>query len=248
VDDWRVDLSPTFFPHEDHPEEAWGVEDPRITFLNERESWAITYTAYSRQGPQVSLALTKDFSTFERLGPVLPPEDKDAALFPCRYGDQWVIIHRPTGRPDRPGGDVWISFSKDLKHWTGTQVLMKAREGAWWDAHRIGLCTPPLRTAEGWLITYHGVKQNCAGAIYRIGLALLDLTDPTRVLARSSSWAMGPTEPYERTGDVDNVVFPCGWVEIKGEIRMYYGAADTRVGMAEARVVDLLAWLKSHSD
>ena len=248
LDGWRVDPSPTLAPDPGHPEEEWGTEDPRITFLDELKAWAVTYTAYSPQGPQVSLALTRDFSSFERKGPILPPEDKDAALFPRRFNGRWAILHRPTGRPDRPGGHIWISFSQDLESWTDTQIVMKAREGAWWDASKIGLCAPPLETQEGWLITYHGVKTNCAGSIYRVGLALLALDDPTRVLLRSSHWAMGPVELYERTGDVDNVVFPCGWVEKAGAVKMYYGAADTRIGVAQARVSDLLAWLKDHSE
>jgi len=245
VDDWDVEGRPLMSPAvEEYPQEAWGVEDPRIVYLEEVEHWAITYTAYSAEGPQVALALTSDFEVVERFGPILAPEDKDAALFPCRFKDRWAILHRPTGRPQYPGGNIWISFSEDLRHWKDTTIVMEARQGPWWDADKIGLSTPPLCTEEGWLVAYHGVKETCFGAIYRVGLALLALDDPTKVVRRSSEWVMAPSESYERTGDVGNVVFPCGWIEQTGRLRMYYGCADTRIGMAEGSVAEILEWLR----
>jgi predicted GH43/DUF377 family glycosyl hydrolase len=143
---------------------------------------------------------------------------------------------------------MWISYSPDLHHWGNHELLLEARDGAWWDAGKIGLCAPPLKTEEGWLIAYHGVKTTCSGALYRVGLALLHLEAPWEAKCRSSGWAFGPSELYERVGDVGNVVFPCGWVETEGLVRMYYGAADTRIGVAEARVGDILAWLKAHAE
>ncbi|MFO8007021.1 MAG: glycosidase, partial [Candidatus Brocadiia bacterium] len=179
--DWRIDPEPTLLPEpKEHPEEIWGVEDPRITHLPEREEYAVVYTCYSLGGPAVALAFTKDFRRFRRMGMILPPDDKDAALFPRRFGERWAIIHRPMGL-QKPA-HIWLSFSPDLTHWGETSILIEARRGAWWDARRIGLSTPPLETERGWLILYHGIRETATGAMYRLGAALLDLEDPRRVL------------------------------------------------------------------
>jgi predicted GH43/DUF377 family glycosyl hydrolase len=231
-----------------YPEEIWGCEDPRLTWLPEREEWAIAYTAYSRRGPLVSLAMTRDFHSVRRLGPVMPPEDKDAALFPRRFDGRWAMIHRPS--PLRGEASMWISFSPDLRHWGDHTMFLEARDGAWWDAGKIGLGPPPLETPEGWLLMYHGVHATAAGPIYRAGLALLDLDNPRRVIGRTDEWIFGPSAPYEVTGDVGKVVFPCGWVlDPAGEIvSIYYGGGDSVVGLATARLDDLLACVRRAPD
>jgi predicted GH43/DUF377 family glycosyl hydrolase len=247
---WNIDCPPTMTLSDDHPEEVWGIEDPRIVWLPELEKYAITYTAYSRNGPLVALALTSDFRTFDRRGPITPPEDKDAALFPRRFDGRWCLVHRPV--PTSPGSkaNMWLSFSPDLKHWGDHTVLMEAREGSAWDAGKIGLSPPPFETDEGWLIVYHGVRTTASGAIYRIGLALLDRDDPRKVIRRANEWVFGPVEPYEFAGDVSNVVFSCGMVAdaATGELRMYYGAADMRIGLATADIKELLDWLRASGD
>ena len=245
VGDWRFDPTPLLSPDPDrHPEEIWGCEDPRLTWLPELGEWIVAYTAYSRLGPLVSLAATKDFREVRRLGPVMPPEDKDAALFPRRIGGRWLMIHRPS--PLRGLAHMWMSKSPDLRHWGDHELLLEAREGAWWDAGKIGLGPPPLETPEGWLVCYHGVHATGAGPTYRVGLALLDLDDPHIVLRRSTEWVFGPRAPYERSGDVDKVVFPNGWVldEDSGTLSMYYGAADSVVALATAKLTDLLDHLR----
>jgi predicted GH43/DUF377 family glycosyl hydrolase len=242
---WVIDPQPTFVADPDRfPEEIWGVEDPRITYLEEQNRWAITYTAFSVGGPLVALAVTNDFRVFERLGPVMPPEDKDAALFPVRFKGRWAMLHRPVPAAGLTGAHIWLSWSPDLRHWGDHHILLRARRGGWWDANKIGLSPPPLLTEEGWLLLYHGVRMTASGAIYRLGLALLDRDDPTKVISRGDEWVFQPDEDYERFGDVDKVVFPCGWVETDGEVRIYYGAADSRIAVATARISDLLAWLK----
>ena len=244
VSAWRFDEQPLLAPDPDLPEEVWGCEDPRLTYLPEREEWAIAYTAYSNRGPLVSLAVTKDFREVRRLGPVMPPEDKDAALLPNRIDGRWAMIHRPS--PLRGSANIWISYSPDLRHWGDHTLLMEARDGAWWDAGKIGLGTPPLETSEGWLITYHGAHVTASGPIYRVGLALLDLEDPCVVLRRTEEWVMGPTAPFERVGDVNKVVFPNGWVhdEASDRLSLYYGAADTVVAVAFAPLKDVLDHLR----
>jgi len=248
IGDWKIDPLPALFPdHMNYPEELWGIEDPRVTRIDELALWAILYTAYSRGGPLVSLATTKDFITFERKGVVMPPEDKDAALFPVRFQGRWAMIHRPVATFVGVGQHIWISFSPDMRHWGDHQILITARRGGWWDANRIGLSPPPLLTEKGWLILYHGVRATAGGCIYRLGLALLHRENPTKVLARSDEWVFSPEEKYELVGDVDKVVFPCGWVTEGDEIRLYYGGADKCIALATSSVEGLLEWLERHN-
>lgn len=245
IDGWQIDPKPTLMPDpKNYPEELWGIEDPRITYVPELGQYAVAYTAYSPSSPAVSLALTKDFRDFERYGVIIPPEDKDAALLPRRIKGRWALIHRPV--ISALGAHMWISYSPDLRHWGGHRLMLPARRGAWWDSAKVGLGPPPIETSAGWLVLYHGVRPTVSGAIYRLGLALLDLDEPERCIRRGESWVFGPDEPYERFGDVNNVVFPCGWVVEGDQVRMYYGAADTCVAVATVRLSDLLTWLDKH--
>ncbi|MBI4964077.1 MAG: glycosidase [Desulfomonile tiedjei] len=243
--DWEIDPRPTLVPQpEGYPEETWGIEDPRLTWIEDLGMWVVAYTAYSEVGPLVSLATTEDFVDFHRLGPVTPPEDKDAALFPVKFKGRYAMIHRPVTAFRDVGRHIWISFSPDLKHWGDHQVLLPARRGGWWDANKIGLSPPPLETSDGWLILYHGVRETVAGGIYRLGLALLDKEDPTHVLRRTDHWIFGPEEPFEKSGDVGNVVFACGWILQGDELRVYYGGADSCVAVATGSLKEVMDFLK----
>jgi predicted GH43/DUF377 family glycosyl hydrolase len=206
----------------------------------------VAYTSFARGGPGVSLALTKDFKSFERFGVIMPPEDKDAALLPRRIGGNWAMIHRPV---TTLGAHMWISYSPDLRHWGSHKVILEARRGGWWDANKIGLCSPPIETARGWLTIYHGVRQTASGSIYRLGLALFDLEKPEVCLLRGDSWMFGPEASYERGGDVKDVVFPCGQtIGADGDtIYLYYGAADSCMALATGSIRSLLSWLDSNS-
>jgi len=244
VSNWKIDVEPTLRPEPaEHPEELWGIEDPRVTLLEELGQWGVTYTAFSKGGPLISLATTKDFRAFERLGPVMPPEDKDAALFPSRIGDRWAMLHRPVARSPQLPTNIWLSFSPDLRHWGHHQEIIHAREGSWWDANKIGLSAPPIETSEGWLVLYHGVRTTPSGSIYRLGLVLLDLEDPIRVMRRTDEWIFGPKAAYEREGDVDDVVFPCGWTTKDDIVNMYYGAADSCIALASVKLSELVQYL-----
>lgn len=248
VSEWRIDSRATLPADSDnYPEEIWGIEDPRITRVRELDLWVVLYTAYSRGGPLVSMATTRDFKMFARKGVVMPPEDKDAALFPVRFNGRWAMIHRPVPGIPGVGAHIWISFSPDMKHWGDHQIILPARKGGWWDANKVGLSPPPLQTEKGWLILYHGVRNTAGGCIYRLGLALLVLQDPTRLLARADEWVFSPEEPYEVAGDVDKVVFPCGWIADGNDIRLYYGSADKCIALATARISELLDWLDKHN-
>ena len=221
------------------PEETWGIEDPRVTWIEELGLWVIAYTAYSEVGPPVSLASTKDFVNFRgsELRCRLKTKTPHCSLSSLTGDMQSCIGLSRHGAWENTSGYL---FHPILKHWGDHQVALTARQGGWWDANKIGLSPPPLETSEGWLILYHGVKDTVDGSIYRLGLALLDREDPTRVLRRTDRWIFGPEEPYERSGDVGNVVFPCGWTLQGDELHLYYGCADSCVAVAGASLSDVL--------
>ncbi|HZP72897.1 MAG TPA: hypothetical protein VFA97_05895 [Gaiellaceae bacterium] len=242
VDDWKVDSEPLLAPDEATASEQWGFEDARVVWVDELRRWVITCTAYGPAGPAVFLAATEDFTTVERYGVVRHPEDKNAALLPHRIAGRWVLLHRPITQYGGGHGEIVLSRSEDLVSWSAPEQVLQPRAGAWWDSLRIGIGPPPLRTEHGWLLVYHGVKETIAGDIYRVGLALLDLDEPTRVVRRLPTWILSPLEPYERSGDVPNVVFPSGLLhdEASDEIRLYYGAADSSICLATSRLADLV--------
>jgi predicted GH43/DUF377 family glycosyl hydrolase len=243
VDGWVIDDKPTLWPDPEHyPEEFWGIEDPRITFVPELGQYVVAYTAFGRGGPGVALALTRDFVAFERLGLVMQPDDKDAALLPRRFGGNFALIHRPM---TDSGAHAWVSYSPDLRNWGTHKLMLGARKGGWWDANKVGLSPPLVETPRGWLMIYHGVRQNAAGSLYRLGLALFALDDPEKLLARGDEWVFGPEAPYECSGDVANVVFPCGYtVGADGDtLRLYYGAADSGMALATGSIAAILRWL-----
>ncbi len=245
IADWSIDAEPLLAP-DGAVSEQWGFEDARVVWIDELDRWVITCTAYGPAGPAVFLATTEDFASVERHGIVRQPEDKNAALLPHRVDGRWVLFHRPSTQFGG-GQEIALSRSDDLVNWSAREKVLEPRDGAWWDSLRIGLGPPPLLTEHGWLLVYHGVKQTVSGDIYRIGLALLDLEEPTRVLRRLPSWVLAPTAEYERTGDVPNVVFPCGLLHdaASDELRLYYGAADSTICLASARLRDVLDALLS---
>lgn len=242
VDGWSIDPEPLLEPVEGNEAEQWGFEDARAVWVEELGRHVITCTAYGPAGPTVFLATTEDFYAVERLGIVVTPEDKNAALLSERVGGKWILFHRPTSHFPTARPCISLSRSPDLRSWSPPEIVMEPREGAWWDSLRIGIGPPLLKTEHGWLLVYHGVKETVTGAIYRVGLALLDLEDPTRLLHRTSAWVLAPHEAYERQGDVPNALFPCGMIHDReqGELRLYYGAGDTSICLATASLDDVL--------
>ena len=246
IDGWVVDGEPTLRAEpKKYPEELWGIEDPRITFLEELGKYAVAYTAFGKGGPGVALALTHDFRTFERMGLIMQPDDKDAALLPRRIDGNFALIHRPIAEY---GAHIWVSFSPDLRNWGGHKLALPARRGAWWDANKVGLSPPLIETSRGWLMIYHGVRHTASGSLYRIGVALFALDRLDHCLLRGNSWIFGPETPYEREGDVPNVTFPCGYtLGTDGDtLHLYYGAADTNIALATGSVRQILNWLDEH--
>jgi beta-1,4-mannooligosaccharide/beta-1,4-mannosyl-N-acetylglucosamine phosphorylase len=242
VSNWRIEKTPLLqHGQPGNRYEDWGCEDARVTWLGSENCWYIVYTAYSNAGAAVGLARTYDLEKVERIGLIFPPNNKDAAIFPDKFGDRWAALHRP----DAGGGveNIWIAYSPDLIHWGEPHVVLAEGQGPAWDAVTVGTGPPPLRTRLGWLLLYHGVKMYGGNRVYRVGAALLDADRPYHVLARTPGNLFKPTETYETSGIMPNVVFPTGWVRRGEELWIYYGAADTCIGLTIANIEEILAAL-----
>jgi predicted GH43/DUF377 family glycosyl hydrolase len=217
--------------------EEYGVEDPRITFID--GAYHITYVSVSRWGITTSLATTTDFRTYDRKGVIFLPDHKDVCIFPERVGGKYVALTRPMPQSFARIFGIWIAFSDDKLSWGGHLPLAMPRWGMW-DELRTGASAVPFRTERGWLELYHGVDRETT---YAMGAVLLDLEDPRKVIARSPRPILRPQEIYETMGLFNDTVFSCGVVPLDERwqrIRMYYGAADSVVAAADFVVQDIL--------
>lgn len=235
---FEVEREPVMAPMREGPfqtAENHGVEDPRVTFI---EDWYyVCYTAFGDCGPRIALARTKDFHDFERVAVISEPGNKDCVLFPRKIKGRYARLDRPYGHGI---GNVWVSWSKDLESWGDSRVVLPVRRG-FWDNDRVGASTVPIEIEDGWLEIYHGVKMTSSGPIYRLGAAILDLDDPSKILCRADIPILTPREDYERVGDIPNVCFASGAIlEPDGEIKVYYGAADTSICVATAKLEHLI--------
>lgn len=219
--------------------------DPRITKLE--GTYYICYAAHGTKGVRICLIQTDDFVKFRRIGYISEPDNRNGVLLPEKIKDRYVRFDRPTMAHGQGGkGEMWISYSPDLIHWGESKIVAETRPERW-DGHKIGAGAAPIKTKEGWLLLYHGVYERCNGLVYRTGAMLLDLDDPSRVVARSNGYILGPQTDYERRGDVDNVVFVTGNVlEDDGTVKIYYGAADTVMCLALAKLDDLIYAAKNY--
>lgn len=235
--------SKPFLTPEDHKDcydyVKWGVEDARITQIENK--FYLTYTGYSKYQPLVILTETTDFINFVTHGPISEPSNKDCALFPEKIDGYFWKIDRPTAENRR---DIWISRSPDLIHWGGFKALLEPKTGSW-EQDKIGGSSNPIKTKEGWLMLYHGVRSFGMGAIYKLGVCLLDLEKPWIVKGKSKEPILSPDMDYERLGDVNNVVFSNGWIiEENGNVKIYYSGADMNICLAETNVDYLLSLCK----
>ncbi len=226
--------------------ELFGVEDPRITRIDDR--YWITYVAVSPHGACTALASTEDFTRFERHGIVFPSENKDVTLFPRKIGGRYVALHRPNPRTHFSPPEMWLATSDNLTDW-GTHTPIDVRVGDW-SAGRIGGGCPPIETDRGWLVIYHGNDKTASADEAYVGryfgaALLLDRDDPGRVIAHSDGPIMAPETEYERVGFVPNVVFPTGAVANDDKLLVYYGAADTSTAVVEWSMTELLDRLRS---
>jgi predicted GH43/DUF377 family glycosyl hydrolase len=215
--------------------EGRGIEDPRITLID--GTYYVMYTAYSKFSARIALAKTENFYKYERIGLVSEPGNKDGILFPEKINGEYVRFDRPIAHGV---GSMWISYSKNLLDWGKSEFLMAPRP-RFWDSYRIGASVPPIKTEYGWLEIYHGVRMTSSGPIYRIGTVMLDLDNPLKIINRNEESILSPREGYERIGDVGNVVFACGAIlEDNGELKVYYGGADTHLCVATTDFENLL--------
>ena len=218
--------------------------DPRLTQIG--DTFYFTWCIDSAQGPCIGLATTKDFKTFKRMENPLPPANRNCVIFPRKINDAYAMLHRPSDRGHTPFGDVFYSTSPDLVHWGNHRFTFGTLRGGW-QSTKVGPGPAPIETEDGWLLIYHGVWTSCNGYLYYAGGAILDIDEPWKVLYRTSDYLLAPTEIYERVGDVPNVVFPSSAVVEKDMIRIYYGCADTCISIAEAKLDDVVDFVKKHS-
>jgi beta-1,2-mannobiose phosphorylase / 1,2-beta-oligomannan phosphorylase len=221
--------------------DARGVEDPRVTWLEGR--FYMAYTAYGNKASHSDAyatitpmyAVSDNLITWTVLGPLVEGEDnKDHALFPSKVGGKYLSFHR---RPP----SIWLASSTDLKTWGDHLEILKPRPELW-DGLRVGAGGPPIETQEGWLMIYHGYND---AKVYCMGTALLEKNNPSKVLKRPEASVLEPHETWELKGDVPNVVFGCANPVVDGTVYLYYGGADRVIGLATAKLADLLAWTLS---
>jgi len=216
--------------------EEYGVEDPRITYLN--GEYLITYSAYSRYGVRIALAKTVDFKKIERIALITEADYRNVVIFPEKFNGLYARLDRP--HSEISPWAIWISYSPDLIHW-GQAKLIMLPVTYHWDQMKIGPGAPPIKTPRGWLNIYHGVYPTMDGSVYRLGVALHDLQDPSKIIAVGDRWILQPEEVYEVTGYVHNVVFTCGAVpETDGSIKIYWGGADKVMCAGTAIIEELV--------
>ena len=249
---WTINEDPIDFLGEGKDPESEAIflkkayrYDPRVCLI---EGKYYVHWCNGYHGPTIGLAYTTDFKTFYQLDNAFLPYNRNGVLFPEKIGGRFCMLSRPSDNGHTPFGDIFVSFSPDLKYWGEHRHVMGNRDpgAAGWESTKIGAGPTPIKTDEGWLMIYHGVLTSCNGFVYRVGAALLDSEKPWKVLARSRNYILGPEEYYECVGDVPNVTFPCACLvdEATGRIAMYYGGADTVVAVAFTTLDDILNYMK----
>ncbi|MDT8719080.1 glycoside hydrolase family 130 protein [Clostridium sp. 19966] len=219
--------------------------DPRLVKI-EDTYYIIWCTDFA--GAALGLGMTKDFKTFTRLENPFIPFNRNGVLFPKKINGKYLLLSRPSDSGHTPFGDIFLSESPDLVHW-GKHRRVMTKGGGWWQSVKIGAGPIPIETNEGWLMFYHGVSGTCNGFVYSFGAAILDKENPAKVLYRTKDYILTPEKPYETTGFVPNVTFPCATLHDAetGRIAIYYGAADTYVAVAYSKVDELVDFIKANS-
>ena len=246
---WEIDRDPiSMTPEDPHTESGPRLNtspyDPRVTEID--GIFYVTFCNYPGGGgfPAIGLATTKDFQNFRLIHDVILPYNRNAVLFPRKIGGKYAMLHRPSDPGHTAFGDVFYAQSPDLTHWGQHRFVFGPTQA--WQSTKVGPGPVPIEIDDGWLLLYHGVKTTCSGYIYCVGGAILDLEEPWRVRHRTKRYLLAPTEPYERIGDVPNVVFPCAAIvdEATGRLAMYYGGADTCVAVAYAQMDELIEFIR----
>lgn len=242
----------------------WDFEPEKIPFVDKNGDPAMPLYAYDPRlvkvedayyiiwcqdfyGASIGMAETRDFRTFTRLESPFVPFNRNAVLFPRKINGMYAILSRPSDSGHTPFGDIFLSQSPDMEFW-GRHRHVMGKSGRWWESVKIGGGAAPIETDEGWLLLYHGVTGTCNGFVYSIGGAILDLEEPSRVLYRCGNFLLTPEAWYEERGFVPNVCFPCATLQdaATGRIAVYYGAADTYVGLAFTTADEVVNYIKEH--
>lgn len=246
----------------------WKIEEERIAFVNEQgEPFQPNYAYDPRlvliedtyyiiwctdfYGAAIGVAKTQDFKTFVRLENPFLPFNRNGVLFPRKINDKFVMLSRPSDSGHTPFGDVFLSESPDFVHWGKHRHVMTKGGQGWWATVKIGGGPAPIETSEGWLMFFHGVTGTCNGLVYSMGAVILDRDEPSKVKYRSSTYVLTPEEWYEERGFVPNVIFPCATLHDAetGKIAIYYGAADTYVGVAYTTVEEIVNYvIETHEE
>lgn len=228
---FTVDKKPFIYPSNEL--ESFGIEDPRVSKIG--DIYYIYFSAASPVGVGEMLVKTKNFKNVEHCGMIFAPENKDVLIFPEKINGKYYALNRPvpksTGNPE-----VWIAESDNLLYWGNFRHLFGLRDEMW-DNGRIGGGAVPFKTEKGWLEIYHGASKEDR---YCLGAVLLDLDDPSKIIARSKEPILEPEADYEVKGFFGNVVFSCGALVEEDIVRIYYGVADTSMACAEISIKEIL--------
>lgn len=240
---WKINPEPIRFqPDSGVPEYFEYAYDPRLTYLEGK--YYLTW-CNGNHGPTIGLGVTDDFQTFIQLENAFLPHNRNGVLFPEKINGNFAMLSRPSDRGHTPFGDIWLSYSPDLVFWGKHRLVLQAGKNPW-QSTKIGAGPIPINTSEGWLVFYHGVLTSCSGFVYHLGAMLLDLHDPGKLLAYSPEYLLAPHTDYERIGDVPNVVFPTAALTEGNRIAIYYGAADTCIGLCFGYLNEILDYLLAH--
>lgn len=244
--EWDLDSQPIRFAGAgaEIDEFVYGY-DPRVVWLDDRflVTWCNWY-----HGPTIGVAWTTDFETFHRLENAFLPFNRNGVLFPRRVNGRYAMLSRPSDDGHTAFGEIFYSESPDLCFWGRHRHVFGTVANSW-QSTKVGAGPVPIETPAGWLLLYHGVLTSCNGFVYSAGVALLDLDEPWKVVARAAPYVLAPDTPYERTGDVPNVVFPCATLSdaATGRLAIYYGAADTVTALGFAYVDELIRFALEQS-
>lgn len=237
--DFKPRPQPFMLPAKDSPfseYEEFGVEDPRIFFIE--DAYYITYSAYSRYGVCTGLAKTTDFQSLERIAFITQADYRNTVLFPEKINGRYIRLDRP--HSDINPWSIWVSYSPDLIYWGDSKIVIKPVQYHW-DEMKIGPGAPPIKTEKGWLNIYHGAFQTMDSCVYRLGVALHNLQDPSKIIAVADRWILQPEDPWELVGYVHNVVFSCAAIpEDDGTLKLYWGAADKVMCVGTAVIDELV--------
>ena len=221
--------------------------DPRCTWIEDRY-WITWCNGYKGQ-PTIGIGYTFDFKEFFQCENAFLPFNRNGVLFPEKINGKYAMMSRPSDSGHTPSGDIYVSYSPDMKYWGEHRHIMGPTPFplSAWQCTKIGAGTVPFLTDEGWLMFYHGVITTCNGFRYAMGAAILDRDDPSKVLYRTQPYLLGPAAPYELVGDVPNVVFPCASLQEGDKVCIYYGAADTHVCMAFGYISEIIDFVKKNN-